>query len=793
MSPASFFDSFDSEARKRRWSAPTSPNMAKRKKKSQIDRVRVILGGLAFIGAITILIALVTHSALDDARIAGEMDKHLDPFEVQYRNQGGMLGAYLSYSLIVVLGWLAYFLPFGLVLVSLRMFASEMADRMKAAGLIAFTLALLGTIIYNVHHLSAATISGDTAAIGGYLLVKLTAWLIRIVGGWGTYVLAGGLTVILLVVFTPVRNLFAFRMSMPRLDFAHSIWPGIKKAVRRLGEFRWFGGEGADVSEDDLAEIPEDTGDSRDEAPEANLFAEPTPATPPSKTEPGSKSPGRKTTLKRPTEPVQVESMEYVYPTLEHLDDPVQIGAAITPDELRMTARMLKETLETFQVNIDGGIDSYPGPIITRFEFKPGVGVKINRIVGLADDLALALKAKRIRIVAPIPGKAAVGIEIPNRHPQIVCLKDILASQEYADSRPKLPLALGKSISGQPFVADLAKMPHLLIAGATGAGKSVCMNAIITSLLYKLHPLHIRFVFIDPKMLELSVYKSIPHMGRPVVTNPKRAERVLSDIVAEMEKRYRKLAEASVRNIDDFNKRQETEEAKLPYIVVCVDELADLMMSATSSKVEVLITRLAQMARAVGIHLILATQRPSVDVITGLIKANFPARIAFQVATKVDSRTIIDGNGAEKLLGAGDMLYLASGQPEPIRLHGAYISSEETDRIVTHIRDQGLPMMALDGISQATGETTATEVDLGDPLFREACEAVIRHKQGSVSLLQRRLGIGYQRAARLIDKLEQAGVVSPFDGSKAREVLVDQAYIDALFSGTSGGVAGKPS
>ena len=319
------------------------------------------------------------------------------------------------------------------------------------------------------------------------------------------------------------------------------------------------------------------------------------------------------------------------------------------------------------------------------------------------------------------------------------------------------------------------------------------MNAIITSLLYRLHPLHVRFVFIDPKMLELSVYKTIPHMGRPVVTNPKRAERVLSDIVGEMEKRYRKLAEASVRNIDDFNKRQKSEEAKLPYIVVCVDELADLMMSSTSSKVEVLITRLAQMARAVGIHLILATQRPSVDVITGLIKANFPARIAFQVASKVDSRTIIDGNGAEKLLGAGDMLYLASGQPESVRLHGAYISSDETDKVVTHIRDQGLPTMALEGISQATGETTETEVDLGDPLFREACEVVIRHKQGSVSLLQRRLGIGYQRAARLIDKLEQAGVVSPFDGSKAREVMVDQAYIDALFSGTSGGVTGITS
>ena len=288
-------------------------------------------------------------------------------------------------------------------------------------------------------------------------------------------------------------------------------------------------------------------------------------------------------------------------------------------------------------------------------------------------------------------------------------------------------------------------------------------------------------------MLELSVYSGIPHLGRPVVTNPKRAEKVLADAVVEMEKRYRRLANVSVRNIVDFNNRQTNEEDKLPYIVICVDELADLMMSATSSKIEMLITRLAQMSRAVGIHLILATQRPSVDVITGLIKANFPSRIAFQVSSKVDSRTIIDANGAEKLLGLGDMLFLQTGQPEPVRIHGAYISSEETDAIVSFIKGQGIEMMALDTISQSEGEVAESEVDLGDPLFKEACEVVIRHKQGSVSLLQRRLGIGYQRAARLIDKLEEAGVVSPFDGSKAREVLVDKTYLETVFAGSEAG------
>jgi S-DNA-T family DNA segregation ATPase FtsK/SpoIIIE len=316
------------------------------------------------------------------------------------------------------------------------------------------------------------------------------------------------------------------------------------------------------------------------------------------------------------------------------------------------------------------------------------------------------------------------------------------------------------------------------------------MNALITSLIYRMHPMQIRFVFVDPKMLELSVYAGLPQLGRPVVTTPRQAEKVFADAVVEMENRYRRLANASVRNIDDFNRKQQREEDKLPYIVLFIDELADLMMSSTSSKTEMLITRLAQMARAVGIHLILATQRPSVDVITGLIKANFPARIAFQVATKVDSRTIIDANGAEKLLGNGDMLFLSTGQPEPTRIHGAYISGAETDRLVSFIKEQKLPTLTLQGISQTTSESQESEVDLGDPLFREACEVVVRHKQGSVSLLQRRLGIGYQRAARLIDKLEEAGVVSPFDGSKAREVIVDKSYLDTVFGPAAGAVRG---
>ncbi len=369
-------------------------------------------------------------------------------------------------------------------------------------------------------------------------------------------------------------------------------------------------------------------------------------------------------------------------------------------------------------------------------------------------------------------------MEIPNKNSQTVYLKEILASSAFRDAGAKLSLALGKTSAGQPFVTDLGKMPHLLIAGSTGSGKSVCINAITTSLLYRLSPEEIRFVMIDPKMLELSVYQGIPHLERKVITNPKVAEHVLSEIVVEMEQRYRKLAKAGVRNIEDFNLKQRKQEL-LPYIIIIVDELADLMMSS-STRVESLITRLAQMARAVGIHLILATQRPSVDVITGLIKANFSARIAFQVASKIDSRTILDANGAEKLLGSGDMLFIQPGHPEPRRLHGAYLSSEETARIVEFIKGQEYAVEPMDIVSAKPEEVIIQEsVEKDDDLFRKAVELVIRHKQGSVSLLQRRLAVGYQRAARLIDQLEEEGIVGPYDGSRAREVLVDGSFLES--------------
>jgi S-DNA-T family DNA segregation ATPase FtsK/SpoIIIE len=750
-----------------------------RKSKSDIalSKRRKLLGGILCVLALLVLVSLTFHSRSDDARITGEVDGRLSPFEIQYRNQGGMMGAYIAFILTTLFGWLSYFVPAGLIVSAVRLFSAEKAGRIRMNLFLLFVIALSGSMLYNVHQIEMRTFGGDLPTIGGYMAEQLTRLSVMLGGGLGSYILLGGIVVILLWMYASFTPVLAVRIRLPGAAALRSLGGRVSTVSGKLlqhatGIRRKLAESNADASSRDEEE-PDDAVDFDDDELEDD---QPEPSR-------------KRATIRKPSEPirkakpVQVKSLQYEYPSPELLADSTHTNRPVGAEELEMTSRMLEETLETFGVGIDGRIESYPGPVITRYEFKPAAGVKVNQVVNLSDDLALALRAKRIRIVAPIPGKAAVGVEIPNHSPQNVLLKDIITSAAFSDSKVLLPLALGKTISGRPFVADLAKMPHLLIAGATGSGKSVCINILITSLIYRLHPLQVRFIFIDPKMLELSIYDGIPHLGRPVVTKSKQAERVLTDLVREMENRYKRLADSSVRNIEDFNRKHKEPEERLPYIIVFVDELADLMMSATSSKTEMLITRLAQMARAVGIHLILATQRPSVDVITGLIKANFPARIAFQVSSKVDSRTIIDQNGAEKLLGAGDMLYLASGQPETKRIHGAWLSNEETEALVSFVKQQGLEMMTLSGISQSTSDQPEADVDLGDPLFKEACEVVLRHKQGSVSLLQRRLGIGYQRAARLIDKLEQAGIVSGFDGSKARDVVVDRTYVETLFTG----------
>jgi S-DNA-T family DNA segregation ATPase FtsK/SpoIIIE len=453
------------------------------------------------------------------------------------------------------------------------------------------------------------------------------------------------------------------------------------------------------------------------------------------------------------------------------------------------------------------------GPVVTQFEISPAPGVKVARIASLDADLALALRAPSVRIVAPIPGKGAVGVEVPNPSPEMVFFREVLESPAFRSSKAQLPLALGKDIAGKPYVADLARMPHLLIAGATGSGKSVCVNTIVTSLIYRHSPRTLRLLMVDPKMVELSMYNDLPHLRHPVVTDNNDAAGVLKWAVLEMERRYSLLSVNNVRNLQDFNKRAEsgqmmrTPEADgeegdpdrwiykggaLPYIVLIIDELADLMMTVQGD-VEKPLALLAQKARAIGIHLILATQRPSVNVLTGLIKANFPSRIAFRVASKVDSRTILDQNGADNLLGNGDMLYLSPSQNDPLRCQGAFLSTEETEAMMDwyrgQARDRGEHAREADILEMVRaqeGEGAEYESDDDaaadrDRLFRDAAELCIQHQGGSTSLLQRRLRIGYGRAARIIDQLHHAGVLGPPDGSKPREVLLDLIQLDQVF------------
>jgi len=502
--------------------------------------------------------------------------------------------------------------------------------------------------------------------------------------------------------------------------------------------------------------------------------------------------------------PVVVEKQEhfpflefrgsYVLPPLTLLESPEQVEIKVDKESLLANAKILEKKLADF--GVEGRVvEVRPGPVITMFEYEPAPGVKINKIVSLSDDLALALRAISVRIVAPIPGKAAVGIEIPNSVREPVYLKDILSREEFSQAEPKLTLALGKDIFGNAFVTNLAKMPHLLVAGATGTGKSVSLNSMVCSLLYKADPEEVKLLMIDPKRLELSVYDGIPHLLHPVVYDPKAAAQVLRWATEEMEIRYRLMAEKGVRNIERYNQRVERElkEARrkggtllketegledrtgenlapLPYIVLVIDELADLMV-VSARDVEASLTRLAQMARAAGIHLLIATQRPSVDVLTGVIKANFPTRISFQVSSKTDSRTILDANGAEHLLGSGDMLFLPPGTSRLVRVHGAYVSEVEIMRLVEFWKKQGHPVYD-HSILKPKEETPGAESDGFDEMYDQAVAVVADSRQASISMLQRKLRVGYNRAARMIEKMEQEGVVGPADGVKPREVYI---------------------
>ena len=466
-------------------------------------------------------------------------------------------------------------------------------------------------------------------------------------------------------------------------------------------------------------------------------------------------------------EPVIKKPKEYKLPDVSLLKPWRKERIRVNPKGLEAKALLLEEKLKDF--GVQGKVVSiHYGPVVSMFEYKPAPGVKISRIVNLQDDIAVVMKAGSVRVVAPIPGKDTVGIELPNDEREIVYFSELVSSKDFRDSKSPLTFILGKDIFGRPFVTDLRKMPHLLVAGATGSGKSVALNAMICSFLFKATPKEVKLILIDPKMLEFSVYNGVPHLIAPVITDPKRAAGVLSWAVSEMEKRYQLLTDAGVRSIEGYNAKSQD---LLPYVVIIIDELADLMMVA-GKDVEIQIARLAQKARAAGIHMVLATQRPSVDVITGLIKANFPSRISFKVSSRVDSRTILDSIGAEKLLGNGDMLFLPPGKSDLIRLHGAYISDEEIQAIADFWKSQAEPEYNEEIMSKpvVNGFDNSLDSDY-DELFDEAVQFVVRMGYASASMLQRHFKIGYNRAARLIDMMEKKGIVGPAQGSKPREVL----------------------
>ncbi len=717
------------------------------------------------------------------------------------RNQAGVLGAFAAAGLAAALGaWGAWLVPAVLLAWGWNRL------RVATAGELWIRTALAAAAALNAMGLVYLLAGENRTAVGqvGESVGRVAA---RLLGKVGAELLLGtALLVIAVIAFeigssSPLRKLLGSLLAhlgpargkgkRPASGTEEAVAEDPASAAARARRARKAPAE----EEEELkqaftpAEEPSARKDSRPRIV-ARREGEPRPESlsipfPPSRGEASAERGAHRDERRRDPEAIPEKGLglgpaavpEAALPPIDLLDRHESKRMAIEESELFELSRVLERTLADF--GVAGKVSEvHPGPVITLFEYEPAPGVKVNQILNRQDDLALALRAQRIRIVAPIPGKAAVGIEIPNRVKAMVSFREIIASAPFQQSREGLPFALGKDVAGVPFTASLERMPHLLIAGATGSGKSVCINALIMSLLLKRTPSELRFIMIDPKMLELTPYNGIPHLRMPVVTDPKKAAQALRYCVKEMERRYQVLARRGARNIEAYNRlgldSATVEDAKLPYLVVVVDELADLM-ALLPAEIEEPIGRLAQMARAVGIHLILATQRPSVDVLTGVIKANFPSRIAFQVASRTDSRVILDMNGAESLLGNGDSLYLPAGKPEPHRIHGSYVSSEEIERVVTFLKGQGAPV-AVD--ESALEQAVALDSDADDDLYEEAMRLVVLHQQASTSMLQRRLKVGYSRAARLLDLLEERGIVGPSEGAKGREVFVTEQELE---------------
>lgn len=672
-------------------------------------RLQEIKGVISILGGLYLAVSLFTYN---------KWDKSLFTFSTtSLENYGGIVGAYVSDAIFSTIGIAGFLLPIFFVVYGIRKILGKEKNHLHTLGVLLFLLSLSMML-----QLTSNVFLLKIDPPGGFAGFFLTNFFVGLLSNIGTYILGFALILISLILMSPV-SLFTYLAELKK-----------KKSYEKESGY-------INHNIDIIVNEPK----SREV--QAVLV--------------------HKQTKEKPLKEISNDS-GYNLPSLEFLTD-AESAAGPSKEELNVAASGLEKKLADFGVN--GKIkQAYPGPVVTMYEFEPAAGVKINRIVSLSDDLALALRAQSIRVY-PISGKAALGIEVPNKQRAKVFLKEIIASEAFQKSHSLLTLALGKDIFGNPVVTDLAKMPHLLVAGATGSGKSISINTMIISLLYKASPDEIKMLMIDPKLLELSAYSDIPHLISPVITNPKEASDALKKVVFEMERRYRLLAEKGARNIDNYN-RQVSSEERLPYIVVFIDELADLMFTAPAD-VENAIARLAQMARASGIHLILATQRPSVDVITGLIKANFPARISFQVTSKIDSRTILDSQGAEKLLGMGDMLLMVPGI-KIVRIHGAYVSEAEVRQITEFVKSQGLPEYSTFENIVITDEQGNAADDSGDrdEMYRKVMEFGDSIGEVSISSIQRRFKIGYNRAARMMELLEEDGLVGPPKGAgKPRDFL----------------------
>jgi len=786
--------------------------MAKKSNKKSApkkNRTREVLGILLIFIAVILLLSLVSH-------YPGDWPNSSRAFDEPYHNLIGWFGAILSSALLNGIGLTSYMLVafiavFGGVMFLHRSFLLLIKPGLFC-GVLGLFIPLIAGLVADIG--SGNTIAAPTFRFGGLMGGLLANFMITYLGKTGTFLLSLAAILVTVVLTT----------SLKLSTIAEWLWVHIKSLGTVFAD-AFHGGD----SEDDLYEEPArkprrkkasksepelDNGPGDDGSP----FLTPLEGEGPdhaSSVEPMIVDPRLMSRALEDEgdeaddgdgpegddedglgyEPVHVH--DYVLPGPDLLDDLPEDEPTESREEMLDKAQAIVRSLRHF--NIESEVRQItPGPIVTRYELTLAPGIKVNKVVGCSDNLAMTLKSRGgIRIQAPIPGKAAIGIEVPNNTRQTVYFRDIVESEAFRDSNQPLTIAIGKSTSGDPVVADLEKMPHLLIGGSTGSGKSVGINAIIGSLLMKATPDRMRMIMIDPKVVELNIYNAIPHLLTPVITDPGRAAEALKWAVREMEGRYRKLGALGVRDISQYNARvgslaesaQEGDEPvpdPLPLIVIIIDEFADLMVVA-SNEIEESIARLAQMARAVGMHLVIATQRPSADVITGLIKANFPSRIAFKVMQASNSRIILDQAGADKLLGLGDMLFLQAGKPEPVRIHGAFISNEESQRIVDFVASQSEdgPVEVNEDMFSSEDEDEDNVLGLRNPgdrdaLFFEAARLVVRQQQGSVSLLQRRLKIGYARAARLVDQLELAGIVSPYDGSKAREVLVDDEYLDEM-------------